>query len=164
MTTITGLWETWAPGCHRKCGVCELCWKGFILCLLLSTCKSSADFSFWHLRVLHTYFRAEIQLAMGYIFFVQYTSLNVWDKLLSAANLACWEACVGMTLCGHNKKVLKRVNILNCGSSSLFDFRMKGCLMQHHSRLVPASLHGVPVPHGHSIEFLHSVWYIYLSA
>lgn len=130
------------PEAVGNCGVCELCWKGFILCLLLSTCKSSANFPFWHLGAVHTYFRAEIQPPMSYIFIVQYTSPNFWDKLFSAADLACWEACVRMTQCGHNKKVKKGVNVVNCGFSCLLtsDFRMKGCLMKHHL-LTRSSIH-----------------------
>lgn len=108
--------------------------RAFILCLLLSTWKSRANFPFWRLGAVHTYFRAEIRLAMSYIFIVQYISLNFWDKLFSAANLACWEACVGMTQLGDNKKVKKGANIVDCDFTCLltFDFRMKGCLMKHH--------------------------------
>lgn len=66
---------------------------------------------------------------------------KLWGKLLSAANLACWEAGVGMTQCGHNKKVKKRVNIVSCGFSCLLtsDFRMK-VSWKTTSWLAPASI------------------------
>lgn len=118
------------PEAVESCGVCELCWKGFILCLLLSTWKSSANFPFWHLGAGHIYCRAEVQLAMSYIFIIHYLP-ELSDKLLSAADLACWDACVGMTQCGHNKEVKKKGKYCQLWLQLSFDFWLQDERLPH---------------------------------
>lgn len=77
---------TWKP---RELWCLRAVLEGLHSMPLVKYLKVRGKLPFWHPGAVQTYFGAEIELAMSCIFIVQYTSLNVWDRLLSAAHLAC---------------------------------------------------------------------------
>lgn len=132
--------------------------RASFFCLLLWTCKASANF-FLTPKDCACLFYSRNTGCNELPFWLSCTSLNLWDKLFSAANLTCWEACLGVTQCVHNKKVkrAKFYELLLQPSFEFWPWGWKAASWNTTSWLIPASV----VAHGYCaplIQYWVSSW------